>query len=903
MGYNMFSQLQGPVVSTSLFGDAQSQGINAGNAQKTPIQAGVEGLISGVQTGQKFLSDQEILTKQQGDNAVNSTPEGIQRRIDAQQAETQLKIAQAEAEAAKAQDGIDSAAKLAKAQADAAKYTQQYQDQTILTSANQSIATNTPEQNDALLQNPAYIGAVRRLPPQEHDSTIAQFDNGHSSKYIFDQVYKTENAFAIEKENRAIAQQQTEYDNREADKNKAEYTASNSVVTKDSQLGPKLAAGLNPNRVKMYKGSDLLLENNQPVIGDNKLPNLSGPNANPADTRQFAIDTKTGQVLGTYDELTGKELDKHLAVVQKSYDAFNPLKAKASGSAIAASDTSNDSSNSDTSSTDRPGGGTSIAGQIPVAGLGAGAPVSTDEGHDLYSTKVQGNPAAIAEATFKMKQAAEIAKKNNQEGTLALKETEGGNRAIKAAAAAGTSAPNVANGSQAAPQSSDTPPLTQPSAEVAKAALAEASPEPNMSVQPPSDTSSTGYGNRADGTPKGTGFLGELKRPDGKVSTELSIGVNIDGKDVEIPSLVPGLTADEKNSLLNLKEGEKPSQAIIDKATAHAKERIDAGKSPFADNSESPNGSSGSWDTSGASSSFANKRTLRGDLGKLNSYASSMGDAIGSAIGSVAKGAAGAALDVGKGIYNTELNAGQAVGSYLELDKVASYLGVQNADAAELTSNFLTNRSAASHLSNVIVGNPKVTLNTDSIPIATKPVIDKINSIPALQNSSAIIKGLIAVESHGDAYAVSPAGAAGIAQFMPNTAREMGLSPTDVYDPNKAVPAAANYLVKKYDEINKSISKAFNAQGVALSPDPRMVLASYNGGAGDVLAAIHAGKTTWAKMKPYLAAVKTKPGAALENITYADKVLTAAVPFIKGGNASDDALVKSMISFGIMDVG
>jgi predicted transcriptional regulator len=88
-----------------------------------------------------------------------------------------------------------------------------------------------------------------------------------------------------------------------------------------------------------------------------------------------------------------------------------------------------------------------------------------------------------------------------------------------------------------------------------------------------------GYGNRADGTPKGKGFLGELKRPDGKVSTELSIGVTMDGKETEIPALVPTLTKKEIDSLLS---GEKPSKTIIDKAVSHAKERIKQGKSPFA---------------------------------------------------------------------------------------------------------------------------------------------------------------------------------------------------------------------------------------------------------------------------------------------------------------------------------
>jgi hypothetical protein len=86
---------------------------------------------------------------------------------------------------------------------------------------------------------------------------------------------------------------------------------------------------------------------------------------------------------------------------------------------------------------------------------------------------------------------------------------------------------------------------------------------------------------RADGTKKGTGFLGPLKRPDGMTMTEYSVGVNIDGKDVEIPTLVPTLTQDEIDSLLNLPDGDKPPRAIINKAIDHARNRIKNNKSPF----------------------------------------------------------------------------------------------------------------------------------------------------------------------------------------------------------------------------------------------------------------------------------------------------------------------------------
>lgn len=82
---------------------------------------------------------------------------------------------------------------------------------------------------------------------------------------------------------------------------------------------------------------------------------------------------------------------------------------------------------------------------------------------------------------------------------------------------------------------------------------------------------------------KGLGYFGELKRPDGKISTELSIGVNMDGRETEIPSLVPTLTKTERDYLLG---GNKPTEQIISKSIQHAKRRIAEGKNPFAQKGE-----------------------------------------------------------------------------------------------------------------------------------------------------------------------------------------------------------------------------------------------------------------------------------------------------------------------------
>ena len=95
------------------------------------------------------------------------------------------------------------------------------------------------------------------------------------------------------------------------------------------------------------------------------------------------------------------------------------------------------------------------------------------------------------------------------------------------------------------------------------------------------------FGLRADGTPKGLGFLGEFTftRPDGStgVATEFSIGVDFDGKETQIPTIVPTLNRKEIDLLINdiIPNNKEIPEFIIKKAISHAKKRISDGLSPF----------------------------------------------------------------------------------------------------------------------------------------------------------------------------------------------------------------------------------------------------------------------------------------------------------------------------------
>lgn len=92
-----------------------------------------------------------------------------------------------------------------------------------------------------------------------------------------------------------------------------------------------------------------------------------------------------------------------------------------------------------------------------------------------------------------------------------------------------------------------------------------------------------GFGTRYNAeTPKGLGYFGNLQRPDGGIMGEYSLSPTINGRKVEIPSMVPTLTREELQSMLVLPDAAQPTAAIQQKALAFAKQRLAAGLPVFA---------------------------------------------------------------------------------------------------------------------------------------------------------------------------------------------------------------------------------------------------------------------------------------------------------------------------------
>lgn len=106
---------------------------------------------------------------------------------------------------------------------------------------------------------------------------------------------------------------------------------------------------------------------------------------------------------------------------------------------------------------------------------------------------------------------------------------------------------------------------------------------PLTATQPTPDRIKT-YGTRPDGSPKGAGYFGEITHPakPGTEFTEWTVGVTVDGKDMDIPLIVPTLSRKELQAVLQGKE----TRAIIRKAVDHALSRMKQGRPVYAEPGE-----------------------------------------------------------------------------------------------------------------------------------------------------------------------------------------------------------------------------------------------------------------------------------------------------------------------------
>lgn len=163
--------------------------------------------------------------------------------------------------------------------------------------------------------------------------------------------------------------------------------------------------------------------------------------------------------------------------------------------------------------------------------------------------------------------------------------------------------------------------------------------------------------------------------------------------------------------------------------------------------------------------------------------------------------------------YGFAPNSAGPVGNWL-IDQVhqgVKQMGNASVPTVYAAENNNQPQSQTSSKSNdLAMSSPQFTFGT---PEWVKPQVQKMAEKYNLP--TALLSSVLKQESGFNPNAASPAGAQGIAQIMPETAKALGINP---WDPIQAIEGAAKYLRQQWDKFGK----------------PELALAAYNAGPGAV---------------------------------------------------------------------
>lgn len=187
--FNFFSQLQGPVVPISLFGDAARSGTQVGAATPTGLTAAIQGGIKGFQQGQEIVQNNQAIAINQHRIDQQPTEDAIQQeRLEAAQQANEIQALQVEVAKKTQKLRLDTAEQeLVNKNAELTKATQTFDNKKLIA---EKLASNDPGAKRSVLDNPDLLGTI--LEDSKYaNSVFGQLSTVMSEdekKQAFDQV-------------------------------------------------------------------------------------------------------------------------------------------------------------------------------------------------------------------------------------------------------------------------------------------------------------------------------------------------------------------------------------------------------------------------------------------------------------------------------------------------------------------------------------------------------------------------------------------------------------------------------------------------------------------------------------------------------------------------------------------
>ncbi len=218
------SQMRGPDIQVSLFGDAARAGTSVGNAIPSQFTAGVQGAIEGVKTGQQLIAnDQNITLRQNEIDNLDVTNQLRRDQLENQQNVNKINKLKLEAQSTNQNLSIENERKKLETQNGQLDYAKQLSD--LNNSFQKEMQSADPQQQAEIVLGTKYqglFGANPKLYQQQLEAIRINPNNG------LDENTRSRIGYAVRKG------QASEYWEKEAAKNQEDFLKSKAAMMNES---------------------------------------------------------------------------------------------------------------------------------------------------------------------------------------------------------------------------------------------------------------------------------------------------------------------------------------------------------------------------------------------------------------------------------------------------------------------------------------------------------------------------------------------------------------------------------------------------------------------------------------------------------------------------------------------